>query len=341
MPEPVTNHSSAPGISIAMCTYNGEQHLESQLTSIAEQSLPPSELVICDDGSTDATVSILLSFMQNAPFKVRLVRNDTNLGSTANFERAIRLCEHEFIALSDQDDIWFPNKLEILANILMEKGELGGLFSDGVLLTPDGAPDGRSLWDCFGFNFAEQQKFRSGRSLELLLRGNKATGMTMMFRASLRDRLLPIPGSWIHDYWLAFMLCIHSSLGACPQRLVSYRLHSSQSIGAPETFQAKTQRIAAFGLAAYFECARRKSKLEYARVANQLDDLERYLEELDNSSFDNLRSHVREKAVFCHTLAQALTTTRPPRLKTVLGFTPQYRIYTNLPWRGILRDITL
>src|SRR5438128_2977881 len=101
----------ADKISIAMCTYNGEQFLRDQLASIAVQTRPPDELVVCDDHSADATCEIVARFAASSPFPVRLHVNEQNLGSTKNFEHAIRLCEGDIIALSAQYDDWLPEKL--------------------------------------------------------------------------------------------------------------------------------------------------------------------------------------------------------------------------------------
>jgi glycosyltransferase involved in cell wall biosynthesis len=98
-------------ISIAMATYNGERFIRQQLDSFARQTIFPSELIVCDDGSTDSTVSIISNFSLSAPFPVVIVRNSGRLGYTANFLQAARNCRGELIAFSDQDDEWLPQKL--------------------------------------------------------------------------------------------------------------------------------------------------------------------------------------------------------------------------------------
>ena len=86
-------------ISVAMCTYNGGRYLQEQLESIALQSRLPMELVVCDDQSTDDTISILKRFQSEAPFTVKVVRNSQRLGSTQNFDQAIGLARGDLIAL--------------------------------------------------------------------------------------------------------------------------------------------------------------------------------------------------------------------------------------------------
>ena len=105
-------------VSIALCTYNGERYLSDLLQSLARQNYRPYELVVCDDGSQDSTVSILNEFERTAPFKVRIFSNTGNLGVIKNFEQALSLCNGDYIALCDQDDVWQPEKLALLTGCL-------------------------------------------------------------------------------------------------------------------------------------------------------------------------------------------------------------------------------
>ena len=96
-----------------MATYNGERFIGEQLESFLTQTILPTELVVTDDGSTDATLDIVASFAARAPFPVRIERNAENLGYQTNFMKAARLCSSDIIAFCDQDDIWLPRKIEI------------------------------------------------------------------------------------------------------------------------------------------------------------------------------------------------------------------------------------
>src|SRR5437879_647993 len=145
-------------ISVAMCTYNGARFLPEQLGSIAAQTRLPDELVICDDRSTDESVEIIRAFLDHAPFASRLEINDSNLGSTENFDKAIGLCQGEIIALADQDDVWRPEKLSCLADVLDRDGRIGAVFSDADLIDQESRPLARTLWGSFLFNSSEQEK---------------------------------------------------------------------------------------------------------------------------------------------------------------------------------------
>ena len=99
-------------VSIALATHNGEPWLREQLDSLAQQTLPPCELVVSDDHSSDRTLSVLEKFACDAPFPVRIVRHNTRLGFADNFISALRHCSGEAIAFCDQDDVWNASKLE-------------------------------------------------------------------------------------------------------------------------------------------------------------------------------------------------------------------------------------
>jgi glycosyltransferase involved in cell wall biosynthesis len=222
-------------LSVAMCTYNGARFLPEQLGSIAAQTRLPGELVVCDDRSTDESVEIVRKFARHAPFPVRLEINEENLGSTKNFEKSIELCQGEFIALADQDDVWRPEKLSCLAGVLEHDERIGTVFSDAELIDEDSRPLPGTLWSSFLFSPTEQKKFGRGQGLKVLLKHATVTGATMAFRSKFRGLTLPIPSSQVHDHWIALLIASVSQLAVIKTPLVRYRRHPSQQIGAPST----------------------------------------------------------------------------------------------------------
>ena len=97
-------------ISIALCTFNGLNHLPDQMQSILGQDYQNLEIVIVDDGSTDGTYELLLKYKEDSK-NIRLYRNVETLGFNKNFEKALTLCNGSFISFADQDDIWSLNKI--------------------------------------------------------------------------------------------------------------------------------------------------------------------------------------------------------------------------------------
>lgn len=100
-----------PTVSVVMATYNGEQYIREQLDSIIAQTYPIHELIIQDDCSTDSTPSICREYEARYPF-VRFYENANNLGFNVNFKTASMRATGDFVALSDQDDVWAEDKLE-------------------------------------------------------------------------------------------------------------------------------------------------------------------------------------------------------------------------------------
>jgi glycosyltransferase involved in cell wall biosynthesis len=227
------NTPPAEEISVALCTYNGAAYLGEQLASIAAQELPPGELVVCDDASSDHSAEIVGRFTAAAPFPVRFQVNARNLGCRANFEQAIRLCRGRLIALADQDDVWLPHKLRRLRDALAAAPQAGFAFSDAHLVDCRRRPLGCRLWETVRFHRGEQQQWADGGAVEVLLRHNVVTGATLAFRAEYRDLILPIADGWVHDGWIALLLSAVAESAAVAEPLVEYRQHAAQQIGQP------------------------------------------------------------------------------------------------------------
>lgn len=145
-------------ISIAMATYNGERFLAEQLDSFASQTLLPVELVVCDDGSTDATLRIVDEFARRAPFIVRIFRNETNLGWRDNFLKAARLCEGDWIAFADQDDVWLSRKLENVRRVFQRHPGVRLVIHSAAIVRDDLSPVGSRIPDFKRFQVVDTLK---------------------------------------------------------------------------------------------------------------------------------------------------------------------------------------
>jgi glycosyltransferase involved in cell wall biosynthesis len=273
-------------ISVAMCTFNGSHYLQEQLESIALQSRLPCELVVCDDRSTDDTLAILKQFQLEAPFAVKVIQNSQRLGSTRNFDQAIGLARGGLIALCDQDDRWAPTKLERLSRALEEDTFLGGVFSDARLIDGNGRPIGPRLFERHKFTAAKQRDFIACPTTTLL-KHDVVTGATLMFRATIRRYCSPIPASWVHDGWLAWMIALHSRLGLVAEPLIDYRVHAGQQLGVSRAIEAQS---------ANGEAETRRQF--YKRVAHQFEDLLRRMLDEGWSENDVLIQKIREKITF-------------------------------------------
>jgi len=228
-------------VSVAMCTYNGENYLKEQLESILAQTVPPSELVIGDDCSKDRTLEILYAFKGSYNFPVRIIANTKNFGVNKNFENIIARCSCEIIMLADQDDIWQPNKIEEIVSAFKDNPGCGYVFSNADLVNKEGEFLGRDLWQSIGFSQKRYRKYVGGYQLEVMLRdGNFIYGMTMAFRSAYKAILLPIESqsyACTHDTWISLMLSSIGAYGvAVPRSLVKYRQHDMQLAGGGHNF---------------------------------------------------------------------------------------------------------
>lgn len=305
-------------ISIAMCTYNGSRFLPEQLASIAAQSRLPGELVICDDCSTDSTPEIVAEFARTASFPVRFVRNPQNLGSTKNFEQAIALCRGDLIALCDQDDIWMPEKLARQAEMMEQNPELGGVFSDAELVNDASQPIDRRLWAGIDFMPREQKEFLEGQSARVLLKRNVVTGATLMVRASLRPLFLPIPGIWVQDGWIAWMLVVRCRLALIQNPLVLYRLHAHQQIGV-EAIAVSRQ----FSLMERMRKGKREEPSKQIACAREMEELRRVLVLVNEEKTGVVLSQIEQKIAF-HADRGNPPASRIPRVLRVLGHARNY-----------------
>lgn len=230
-------------ISVALCTYNGEKFLKEQLESIFLQSKDVDEVVICDDKSTDETAAIIKSFLK-ANHKIRLYENEKNLGSIKNLEKCIQLCSGDIIFLSDQDDIWYKNKVEKLIDGFQKDEKALLIFSNADLIDDNGNALSGSLWEKWGFTEQLQNKWLCNtRALSYLIRNdNKITGATVAFKKELRPHILPfeLPSHFWHDTWLGIIASGLNGLRFNIDRTIKYRVHNSQQVGLGNGFNTAT-----------------------------------------------------------------------------------------------------
>lgn len=221
-------------ISVALCTYNGTRFLGEQLASIVAQTRPIDELVVCDDGSTDDTVSRLRDFAAQAPFPVHVHVNETNLGSTKNFEHALLRCTGDLLFCCDQDDVWRSDKVRVLTEYFDAHPTHDAVFSNGRLIDDSSAPMGRTLWEEIEFDAAKQAEWHAGRGYETLFGSFVVTGATLALRRSALSGLVPFPDglpNLIHDGWIALVLALTDRIGFVDEPLIDYRQHSQQQVG--------------------------------------------------------------------------------------------------------------
>jgi glycosyltransferase involved in cell wall biosynthesis len=210
-----------PLVSIALATYNGERYIKEFLISINEQDYPAIEIIISDDSSLDKTCEIIDSFICKYPIK--LIKNQKNIGHLRNFEKSLSMCNGTYIALADQDDIWYPNKISLMIN---EIGSYSMIYSDAKLI------------DEYGDDISDSYSKYSAKityisSFAQLCMNGIVTGCTSLFKADILKTALPFPsGKYVHDRWLSACAYLLNGILYTDSVLLSYRQHVDNSVGA-------------------------------------------------------------------------------------------------------------
>lgn len=205
-----------PFISVAMATFNGEKYLLNQLESISNQTLLPDELIITDDASTDSTLDIIKLFSKKAKFKVKFFLNNSNIGYSNNFSKALSLSRGRYIFLCDQDDVWFPNKIK-------EMIDYAETLPDKLVYMNDAEITDEYL------KSTGISKYNQIKQLRL---DDKAfvMGCCSLIKRELIDLCIPIPSNLpAHDNWI---IGVADALGAKAinkKRLQFYRRHGKNT----------------------------------------------------------------------------------------------------------------
>lgn len=316
-------------ISVALCTYNGEPHLAEQLASLTSQTLPPTELIICDDGSRDETVEIANQFAASAPFAVKVLRNETNLGVASNFTCATRNCSGEFVAFCDQDDVWLPHKLERLMQALRARPDATVVFSDAQRVTHELHPMPGSLWETLPMPTSVS---RGGPLFPHLLKRSLVTGATMLVNREAAMRLLPPGEFWLHDEWLALFAAAAGQIVAVAEPLIQYRQHPGQQVGSRrlslwDQFQIARQQAPTM---ARVYCTRWNAVVKALEASSHLNWPESSI-----TLLQDCHAHWQRRAA-------AIKHGRIATARTAIGefFSGRYERYA-LGWKSVLADLIL
>jgi len=228
--------SERPLVSIALATCNGERFLRQQLDTLYAQTWRPIEVVASDDASSDGTPEILAEYARERG--LRYAAHPDRVGLVANFERAIRMCEGDLIALCDQDDLWKPYKIEALAGGI---GDASLIYCNGQeYLSVDGRIEIESSVDQV---FAFARALGSGKPTRHLLAENWVVSHTMLFRREMIESALPFPRHHTyHDGWLALVASKLRGLRYFDVMLQTHRRHAASITFVPPSERATRLR---------------------------------------------------------------------------------------------------
>lgn len=199
-------------ISVCMATFNGARFIREQIDSILPQLNKDDEFIITDDGSTDETLSIIMSYHDN---RFTIINNNRSGSPAKSFEKGLSYCSGDYIFLSDQDDVWAPSKVAVMKTHLQEHA---------LVLSDCSVIDEQN--HIIKNSFFAQQKSKPGFTQNLIK--NSYMGCCMAFHKKLLKHILPFPdGLQTHDQWIGLIAEKHYDVQFINQPLVKYRRHGN------------------------------------------------------------------------------------------------------------------
>lgn len=262
--------AKTPLVSVALCTFNGAAYLREQLDSVLGQTYPNLQLVISDDGSTDDTVKLIREYALTDN-RIKYSINTQNLGYNRNFEKAFGLCDAEYIAPCDQDDIWELNKIGDMMKQWPSKAlfiySLSGSFTGTDFKNKKPAPDVR---------------YTDIKDVHQLVFNSPVHGHACLFRRSLLETCKPFPGDIFYDWWMSMHAAAAGTIGCVPKTLTWHRVHENNSSRNIMRIKERDQRneqlrhqsvyfLETFCSRGVLNDPQKSSLLEYARLLRTLD----------------------------------------------------------------------
>lgn len=263
--------SNQPLISVVVATFNGARYIREQLDSIIHQTYPNIEIVITDDQSTDETLSILEEYALKYS-NIKLYQNETNLKYIKNFEKGMHLAKGDFIAPSDQDDIWELDKLAVLMDHI---GAHAIIYCNSVLMDADGNEMNQKLSDI--------KRLDSFDSCINYAIGNSAPGHAMLIRKQVIIDCGVFPTMIPHDYWLGFVATFNSQVYFLDRVMVRYRQHDANVFGAAKAADRTAPKPKKVSKAELQEKARERIYLLYQKLPDTLEAEKKVFKALYNS----------------------------------------------------------
>lgn len=205
-------------VSVAMAVYNGEKYLKDQVDSIMCQLDADDEMIISYNESTDNTIKVLADINKEYP-SIKIYQWKEK-GVISNFENAITHCTKDFIFLSDQDDVWEPNKIEEVMNVFKADPTVLTVVHNCPYVDAELKPLGKDLF--------KDRNVRKGFFKNLVRNGYQ--GCCMAFRKDIVPFITPMPRNVaMHDQWIGLLSERAGHIYFLNKPLIKYRKHNGSN----------------------------------------------------------------------------------------------------------------
>lgn len=209
-----------PDVTVCITTYEHEGYIEKCLRSVLDQRFEGSlEILVGDDGSSDATPQIIDAIAKENPEKIRVIHSQVRLGPNRNIQNLVSNAKGRYIAHLDGDDYWLPDKLSRQIPIISSDPSVSAVYTNAQVVSETGARLG-VFCSCRGQDV----------SLSALLeRGNFLNYSSMVYRENLRHIVLDATPPFV-DYTLNLRLARLGRIAFVDEPLVGYRWRSRGSM---------------------------------------------------------------------------------------------------------------
>ena len=278
-------------VEVVLPTYNGVTYLEAQLASIHSQTLRPSRVLLRDDGSSDGTLELIRRLQVRYGSWLTVLESGEKLGCIANTGVLLEVSKAAYVAFADQDDLWWPDKLERSMHLLCHQEAIHG--SEMPLLVHTDLELVDAQGKRLGETYMQRQRLDPARTgLADLVLTNVVTGCSMVCNRALLAQALPIPEqALMHDWWLALVASSIGRIVYVPSPTLSYRQHEANVLGAPGTTPSSMVRK-------LFLAGQRRPSLLLLAMASQMQALRRRFP-LDTHPLEVCLTQSRYRRITC------------------------------------------
>jgi glycosyltransferase involved in cell wall biosynthesis len=253
------------------------------------------QLIIRDDGSTDNTWALLQAWQAQYPQRVKVLMSDReHVGTTESFNRLVAASDADYLLFCDQDDVWFPEKIELQLQALLaleaEHGKATANLVHADLMVVDATKQllAVSFWQARGFNIQQTKQH--------YLINNVVTGCATIFNRAAADLAFPVPAQALqHDRWLALACVWFGTVQALPYQLLFYRQHGANQLGARRPFN--------FNISARIRAWSTQAQAFYERYAQRLEPQQADVQVLQAlTQLTQLKTWQRRQSIVRHRL---------------------------------------
>lgn len=207
-------------ISVCVATYNGEKYICQQMQSILCQLGDDDELLVSDDGSKDSTIDLIKNI--NDP-RIKVFANQINIGYVRNFEKLLQLAKGELVFLSDQDDIWHPDKIAAVKQCFADYPDICMVHHRYSLI------DGKGQ-DREGKVEEKAGKHQGFRYLFSEIIKPTPFGSCLAIKKQACPIILPFPSfAYAHDHWAGIVASMNGGVFYSRRSLLKRRIHGNNA----------------------------------------------------------------------------------------------------------------